>query len=83
MYALGILAKISLHIGIPSRLGRGVGFLFRVFGDRSLMTSRLTTFVVPPAVAVATKANQIVAESMSGVLSHLPRGNHCCTRLSD
>ena len=83
MYYYSLTAEISLHIGILSRLGRGVGFLFRVFVGGSLMTSRVTTFVVPPAVAVATKANQIVAESMSGVLSHLPRGNHCCTRLSD
>jgi uncharacterized membrane protein YfcA len=35
----------------------------------------LIFFGVPPAVAVATEANQIVASSVSGVLAHMRRGN--------
>ena len=41
-------------------LAGDVGFLSGVFGGGSLMTSRVTTFVVPPAVALATKANQLL-----------------------
>ena len=83
IYFYVLIAEISLHIGILSRLGRGVEFLSGVFVGGCLMTSGVTPFIVLPAVAVATKANQIVAESMSGVLSHLRCDNHCCTRLSD
>jgi len=35
----------------------------------------LIFFGIPPAVAVATEANQIVASSVSGVLAHMRRGN--------
>ena len=39
------------------------------------MTPLLIFFGIPPAVAVATGANQIVASSVSGVLAHMRRRN--------
>ena len=39
------------------------------------MTPLLIFVGVPPAVAVGTEANQIVASSVSGVLAHWRRGN--------
>jgi hypothetical protein len=39
------------------------------------MTPLLIFIGIPPAVAVATEANQIVASSVSGVLAHWKRGN--------
>jgi uncharacterized membrane protein YfcA len=54
-----------------------VGFLSGVFGVGGgfLMTPLLIFIGIPPAVAVATEANQIVASSVSGVLAHWKRGN--------
>ena len=71
------IAEISMHIGIIFGLGGGVGFLSGLFGVGGgfLMTPLLIFFGVPPAVAVATEANQIVASSVSGVLAHMRRGN--------
>jgi len=42
-------------------------------GGGFLMTPLLFFIGIPPAVAVATEANQIVASSFSGVLAHLRR----------
>jgi hypothetical protein len=42
-------------------------------GGGFLMTPLLFFIGIPPAVAVATEANQIVASSFSGVLAHLKR----------
>ena len=66
-----------MHIGIIIGLGGGVGFLSGLFGVGGgfLMTPLLIFFGIPPAVAVATEANQIVASSVSGVLAHMRRGN--------
>jgi uncharacterized membrane protein YfcA len=44
-------------------------------GGGFLMTPLLIFIGVPPAVAVGTEANQIVASSVSGVLAHWRRGN--------
>jgi uncharacterized membrane protein YfcA len=44
-------------------------------GGGFLMTPLLIFSGVPPAVAVGTEANQIVASSVSGVLAHWKRGN--------
>ena len=58
-------------------LGMGglVGVLSGMFGVGGgfLMTPLLFFIGIPPAVAVATEANQIVASSFSGVLAHLRR----------
>jgi hypothetical protein len=77
MYIYLPIAEISMHIGIIIGLGGGVGFLSGLFGVGGgfLMTPLLIFFGIPPAVAVATEANQIVASSVSGVLAHMRRGN--------
>ena len=58
-------------------LGTLVGFLSGVFGVGGgfLLTPFLIFFGLPPAVAVGTQANQLVAASFSGVLGHWKRGN--------
>ena len=69
------------EITVPSLLilgmGGGVGFLSGLFGVGGgfLMTPLLIFIGVPPAVAVGTQANQLVAASVSGVLAHWRRGN--------
>jgi len=77
MYIYLPIAEVSMHIGIVIGLGGGVGFLSGLFGVGGgfLMTPLLIFFGIPPAVAVATEANQIVASSVSGVLAHMRRGN--------
>jgi len=56
-------------------LGGIVGFLSGMFGVGGgfLITPLLFFIGVPPAVAVATGANQVVASSVSGVLAQLRR----------
>jgi uncharacterized membrane protein YfcA len=77
MYIYLPIAEVSMHIGIIIGLGGGVGFLSGLFGVSGgfLMTPLLIFFGIPPAVAVSTEANQIVASSVSGVLAHMRRGN--------
>lgn len=57
-------------------MGAAVGFLSGMFGVGGgfLMTPLLIFYNIPPAVAVATEANQIVASSFSGALAHLRKG---------
>ena len=77
MYIYLPIAEVSMHIGVIIGLGGGVGFLSGLFGVGGgfLMTPLLIFFGIPPAVAVSTEANQIVASSVSGVLAHMRRGN--------
>lgn len=58
-------------------LGTLVGFLSGVFGVGGgfLMTPFLIFMGLPPAIAVGTQANQLVASSLSGVLGHWRKGN--------
>jgi len=69
----------EMTIGIPLLLGVGgaVGFLSGMFGVGGgfLLTPLLLFIGVPPAVAVGTGANQVVAASVSGALAHWRRGN--------
>ncbi len=53
-----------------------MGFLSGMFGVGGgfLMTPLLIFYNIPPAVAVATGAPQIVASSFSGALAHIRRG---------
>jgi len=53
-------------------MGGAVGFLSGMFGVGGgfLMTPLLIFSGIPPAVAVASEANQVVAASMSGALFH-------------
>jgi uncharacterized membrane protein YfcA len=71
------IAEISLDVFLLLGLGGLVGFLSGLFGVGGgfLMTPLLIFIGVPPAVAVATQANQVVASSVSGVLAHWKRGN--------
>jgi uncharacterized membrane protein YfcA len=58
-------------------MGALVGFLSGLFGVGGgfLMTPLLIFIGVPPAVAVGSQANQLVAASVSGVLAHWRRRN--------
>ncbi len=71
------IAEISLNVFLLLGMGGAVGFLSGLFGVGGgfLMTPLLIFTGVPPAVAVATEANQVVAASVSGVLAHWRRGN--------
>ncbi len=69
------IAEVSVNIFILLGLGGGVGFLSGMFGVGGgfLITPLLFFIGIPPAIAVATGANQVVASSVSGVLAHLRR----------
>ncbi|MEL6217427.1 MAG: sulfite exporter TauE/SafE family protein [Pseudomonadota bacterium] len=69
------IAEVSVDAFLLLGIGGGVGFLSGLFGVGGgfLMTPLLILIGIPPAVAVATEANQIVASSFSGVLSHWRR----------
>ena len=70
------IAELSVNIWILFGMGAAVGFLSGMFGVGGgfLMTPLLIFYNIPPAVAVATEANQIVASSFSGALAHLRKG---------
>ncbi len=69
------IAEVSVNIFLLIGLGGLVGILSGLFGVGGgfLMTPLLFFIGIPPAVAVATEANQIVASSFSGALAHLRR----------
>ncbi|MGB1033813.1 MAG: sulfite exporter TauE/SafE family protein [Primorskyibacter sp.] len=69
------IAEVSVNAFLLVGLGGLVGVLSGMFGVGGgfLMTPLLFFIGIPPAVAVATEANQIVASSFSGVLAHLRR----------
>ena len=69
------IAEVSVNALLLLGLGGMVGILSGMFGVGGgfLMTPLLFFIGIPPAVAVATEANQIVASSFSGVLAHLRR----------
>ena len=71
------IAEMSVNVFLIFGMGGGVGFLSGLFGVGGgfLMTPLLIFIGIPPAVAVATEANQIVASSVSGVLAHWRRAN--------
>jgi uncharacterized membrane protein YfcA len=71
------IAEMSVNALLLLGLGGVVGFLSGMFGVGGgfLMTPFLIFSGIPPAVAVATGANQVVASSVSGVLAHWRRGN--------
>lgn len=71
------IAEMSVNIFLILGMGAGVGLLSGIFGVGGgfLMTPLLIFIGVPPAVAVGTEANQIVASSVSGVLAHWRRRN--------
>ncbi|APX22007.1 MAG: sulfite exporter TauE/SafE family protein [Rhodobacteraceae bacterium] len=69
------IAEVSVNVFLLFGLGGMVGILSGMFGVGGgfLITPLLFFLGIPPAVAVATGANQIVASSVSGVLAHLKR----------
>ena len=69
------IAEVSVNAFLLFGLGGIVGILSGMFGVGGgfLMTPLLFFIGIPPAVAVATEANQIVASSFSGVLAHFKR----------
>ena len=69
------IAEVSVNAFLLLGLGGIVGVLSGMFGVGGgfFMTPLLFFIGIPPAVAVATEANQIVASSFSGVLAHLKR----------
>ncbi|MEM6823607.1 MAG: sulfite exporter TauE/SafE family protein [Pseudomonadota bacterium] len=69
------IAEVSVNALLLLGLGGLVGVLSGMFGVGGgfLMTPLLFFIGIPPAVAVATEANQIVASSFSGVLAHVRR----------
>lgn len=70
------IAEISVNAFVILGMGAAVGFLSGIFGVGGgfLITPLLIFYNIPPAVAVATGANQVVASSFSGALSHFRRG---------
>ena len=71
------IAEVSVNAFLLLGLGGLVGVLSGMFGVGGgfLITPLLFLVGIPPAVAVATSANQIVASSFSALLAHLSRRN--------
>jgi len=69
------IAEVSVNAFLLLGIGGIVGVLSGMFGVGGgfLITPLLFFIGIPPAVAVATSANQVVASSVSGVLAHLKR----------
>ena len=69
------IAEISVNAFMLLGMGAGVGVLSGLFGVGGgfLMTPLLMFIGVPPAVAVGSEANQLVATSITGVIAHWRR----------
>jgi hypothetical protein len=69
------IAELSVNAWVLLGLGGIVGLLSGMFGVGGgfLITPLLFFLGIPPAVAVATGANQVVAASVSGVLAQMRR----------
>lgn len=69
------IAEMTVDALVLIGLGAMVGVLSGVFGVGGgfLMTPILLFLGIPPAIAVATQANQLVGASVSGVLAHWRR----------
>jgi len=70
------IAEMSVNMVVILAMGAAVGFLSGMFGVGGgfLITPLLIFYNIPPAIAVATGANQVVASSVSGALAHLKKG---------
>jgi len=71
------IAGVSVNIILLLGLGLIVGFLSGLFGVGGgfLLTPLLMLIGIPPTVAAASDANQIVAASTSGTIAHWRLGN--------
>lgn len=69
------IAEVSVNAFTLISLGGLVGLMSGLFGVGGgfLITPLLFFIGIPPAIAVATGANQVVASSVSGVLAHMRR----------
>ena len=69
------IAEVSVNMFLLLGIGGLVGILSGMFGVGGgfLITPLLFFVGIPPAVAVATSANQIVARSVSGLMAHVKR----------
>ena len=69
------IAEVSVNAYVLLGIGGIVGVLSGLFGVGGgfLITPMLFFIGIPPAVAVATGANQVVASSISGVLAQFKR----------
>lgn len=69
------IAETSLNIFIPLGLGALVGFFSGMFGVGGgfLITPLLIFCNIPPAIAVGSGANQIIASSTMGAFDHFKR----------
>lgn len=69
------IAEVSVDAVVILGLGAIVGLLSGMFGVGGgfLITPLLFFIGIPPSVAVATGANQVVASSISGVITHFRR----------
>lgn len=77
MYIYLPIAEMPVNIIVILLLGGATGLLSGMFGVGGgfLMTPFLIFIGVPPAVAVSSSANQIIAASFSGFLAHLRKAN--------
>jgi uncharacterized membrane protein YfcA len=71
------IAGVSANVPVLIGLGLAVGFLAGLFGVGGgfLLTPLLMMIGIPPTVAAASDANQIVAASASGTFAHWRLGN--------
>jgi uncharacterized protein len=71
------IAGLSENVFLILGLGAGVGLLSGMFGVGGgfLMTPLLMQIGIPPPVAVASGANQVVGASVSGCMAHWRRRN--------
>ncbi len=71
------IAEMSVNVFVLLAMGAAVGFLSGMFGVGGgfLITPLLIFYNIPPAIAVATGANQVIASSFSGALAHFRKGS--------
>ena len=71
------IAEQSMNVFVLLGLGAAAGLLAGMFGvGGGFLATPLLIFVgIPPAVAVASQANQVVANSVSSLQVHWRRGN--------
>ena len=71
------IAEMTVNVGVIVLLGVVTGILSGLFGvGGGFLTTPFLIFIgVPPAVSVSTTANQIIAASFSGFLTHWRKRN--------
>ncbi len=71
------IAEIPVNVVLILLLGLVTGLLAGMFGiGGGFLATPLLMFIgIPPAIAVSTSTNQIIASSVSGVLAQLRKGN--------